>query len=47
VLFGAQFTQVYATQGGDAERQAITGHASPERSAPEAERQGAGVRIGH
>ena len=35
LLFGAQFTQVYATQREDATRQ-VEGHAAPERSTPEA-----------
>jgi len=47
ILFGAQFTQVYATLGDDAQRQAVTGHSSPERTTPEADRKGDGVRTGH
>jgi membrane protein len=31
LLFGAQFTQVHATQGGDAEQKAADGRAAPER----------------
>jgi membrane protein len=43
LLFGAQFTQVYATQGEDAQRQ-VEGHASPERSTTETAGRGTAAR---
>jgi membrane protein len=44
LLFGAQFTQVYATQGQEVERQVESGHSSPDRQTAAPAREGSGVR---